>query len=110
MLFGRRNHIGEARQGGESPDQKLDERGFERSEVVELLDSSEYDPEALEEAKRADLIRIGRQITELARIPQDHPDYLFVQRVVAEYEEVLDRVIERVLAENDLGASASAIR
>lgn len=86
------------RWGRRSPDQQR-ESGFERFRLTELLDAQEHDSEALEAARRTDLARVSRQLTELSGISPDHPDYLEIQRIVGEYEQVFDRAIERALAE-----------
>lgn len=75
------------------------EVGIERFKLAELLTVHERDPETLEAAKRADLAMVARDLTELSGIPQDHPDYLEIQRIVGNYEEVFDRVIERTLSD-----------
>lgn len=81
---------------------RLDEKqepGPERFRLAELVERHERNPQTLEEAKRADLARVSLRLTELSRIPQDDPEYLRVQRVVGDFEEFLDQMIEYMLDE-----------
>lgn len=99
MSARRKYHNGSMGQGIE-PSGQHQELGFEPFKLAGLLERHERDPEAFEAAKRADLARVARDLAELSGVSQNHPDYLVVQRMVGDFEEVLDQMIERILAED----------
>jgi hypothetical protein len=74
------------------------ETDFERFKLAALFERAERDPAVLEAAKRADLEKAAKELSKLSGISPGETDYLRVQRMVSEFEEVLDAMIERTLS------------
>lgn len=68
-----------------------------RFQLAELIERREFEPEALEAAKRADLDKSRKGLMKLSGISEDSPDYLRILRMVGDFEETLDQMIERIL-------------